>query len=89
MTNYLAEFIGTLKEFHKFTGPRIRNSIQTLTKKRKKELNNICQFCKEEKELEAAHVTGNGRKMIIEKILNKYPCASKDNLIKIGLQNVE
>jgi len=85
----MAELICTLKEFHKFIGPRIRNAIQTLTKKRKKELKHICQMCKETKELEAAHIIGNDRKSIIEKRLRKYRINKSKNLIKINLQKIE
>jgi len=65
----MAKLICTYPEFHRFIGPRIRNSIQTLTKKRKKQFNHICQMCGEKKELEAAHIHGKERKKVIEKIL--------------------
>lgn len=83
----MAELKCTLKEFHKFIGPRIRNAIQTLTKKRKKELNHLCQDCGQTKELEAAHVQGNGRKAIIEKTLSKYKLS--DDSVVVDLQTIE
>jgi hypothetical protein len=85
----MAELKCTFKEFHKFIGPRIRNAIQNLTKKRKKELDHICQFCKKKNELEAAHIRGNGRKQIIENILSKYIQKENKNLVKIDLQEIE
>lgn len=84
----MAKTICTVKEYHKFIGPRIRNSIQTLTKAKKRLLKK-CQMCKEEKELEAAHITGNERKTIIEKILKKYQLKTNKDLIQIDLQKVE
>ena len=88
MINYImAEFKGTIKEFHKFIGPRIRNQIQSLTKKAKRELKNICQHCNKTKELEAAHMENLGRKLIIEKVLKSY---IKKNIVVINdLEKVE
>jgi len=85
----MAELTCSVEEFHKFIGPRIRNAIQTLTKKRKMELKQICQMCNKTKELEAAHITGKDRKSIIEKVLNKYKIRSNNKLIKIDLKKIE
>ena len=63
--------------------------LYRLTKKRKNELNHICQICGETKELEAAHIIGNDRKSIIERILNKYKIDVSKDLIKIDLQKIE
>lgn len=84
----MAKITCTVTEYHKFIGPRIRNSIQTLTKAKKRLLKK-CQMCEEEKELEAAHMTGSDRKTIIEKILNKYRLKTNKDLIQIDLQKVE
>jgi len=83
----MATLICTITEYHKFIGPKIRNSIQALTKKRKKELKNICQDCGRERELEAAHRRGKERKKIIEKILYKY--LDKDNHLRIDLEKID
>ena len=84
----MVKFIGTIEEYHKFIGPRIRNVIQAMTKRRKKQLNHICQYCKQTKELEAAHIKGKTRKNIIGSILNKY-IADKESLIQIDLKEIE
>ncbi|MEM0473396.1 MAG: hypothetical protein QXF88_01590 [Candidatus Aenigmatarchaeota archaeon] len=63
----MAELLCSISEFNKYIGPRIRNRIQSLTKKRKKELDYICQLCKKKKEIEAAHKIGKSRKDIIKK----------------------
>lgn len=85
----MVEIICSPKEFHRYIGPRIRNMIQALTKKRKKEINHICQECKKHSELEAAHIRGNSRKDIIEKILKKYIINFEKMLIKIDLEKIE
>lgn len=83
------ELTCTIEEFHKFIGPRIRNVIQTLTKKRKKELNYICQGCNQRKELEAAHIKGSDRKAIIEKILRKYIIDKENEIVRVYLDKIE
>jgi len=85
----MAKIIFTIKEFHRYIGPRIRNVVQSMTKKRKKELNHICQECKSVKELEAAHILGNSRKEIVERILKKYISNPNDNLVEVDLDNLE
>ncbi|GAI19219.1 unnamed protein product [marine sediment metagenome] len=85
----MAELICAVKEFHKFIGPRIRNAIQYLTKRRKKELNHICEMCGKQGELEAAHVKGKSRKLVIERILSKYIIDKENKIIKIDLAKVE
>ena len=83
----MAELTCTIREFHKFIGPCIRNRIQLLTKKRKRELNHICQACGQEKELEAAHVNGKNRKLIIDSVLDRYRIDG--DTVKVDLLKVE
>lgn len=85
----MAEIICTVSDFHKYIGPRLRNVIQYMTKKRKKELNHICQECKENKELEAAHIKGNSRKDIIHKLLEEFLIDKEKQLIKVDLEKFE
>jgi|SRR3989344_6657823 len=85
----MAEIICTIKDFHKYIGPRVRNMIQYITKKRKKELNYICQECKKSKELEAAHMKGKSRGDIIELILKRYVVNKKNNLVRVNLDLFE
>lgn len=85
----MAKFYGTIDEYHKLVGPRIRNVIQARTKKRKKELGSICQHCHKRKELEAAHVRGKSRKSIIGGILEKYLVNKEKRLVEIDLVEVE
>ena len=85
----MAVVVCTISEFHKYFGPRIRNVIQSVTKKRKRELNYICQGCGQKKELEAAHVKGKSRKSIIEKILNKYIVDKNKQIVSVDLERFE
>lgn len=82
----ICEITCTFAAFHKFIGPRIRNVIQTMTKKRKNALHQICQQCHKTRELQAAHRHGNGRKQIIDKILDRY---DENGIIKANLENLE
>lgn len=68
----MATFEGTIQEFHHFIGPRIRNAINNLTRKYRKNLNGICEDCGQKKELHSAHVHGRERRAIIKTILDPY-----------------
>ncbi len=68
----MVKFEGTLQDFHLFIGPKIRNDVATLTKKKKNELHNICQKCNENKKLDTAHIHGRSGKDIIEIVMSKY-----------------
>lgn len=83
----LAEFYGTIKEFKKYIGPRVKNIVPPLTKKRKKELSNVCQHCGTKAELQAAHKKGKSRNNIIDIILSKYHIDEQN--IKIDLDLVD
>jgi hypothetical protein len=85
----MAKLVCTIQEFHRFVGPKIRNNIQVLTKKRKKELYHICQNCGQIKELEAAHIKGSERKKIIENILDKCLIDRDAGMVKVDLHKVE
>lgn len=78
----------TVKQFHEFLGPKIRNDIQTLTKREKKRLNHICQHCGNKEELEAAHIKGNDRKQIIDLVLCNYRVEDNPQVIKVDLNRV-
>jgi len=80
----------TFSEFHKFIGPRIKNSINLLTKKSRTRLNNICPKCKKRNVIiESAHIKGKERKKIVEKILKKYLKNKDKDIVEIELKEVE
>ena len=60
-----------------------------MTKKRKKELNFICQNCGKKRELEAAHIKGKDRKKIINSILKNYIINKNNMTIKVDLDLIE
>lgn len=76
----LAIFVGTPKEFIKFLGSLVRNRIQQITKTHKRALKNVCQDCKETKELQAAHVKGTDRNSMIKTVLEEYTAGSTGNI---------
>lgn len=69
---YVASFTGELEDFHHIVGPKIRNDIASMTKKRKSELEYICQHCNQKNELDSAHKHGRSRKDIIKNVLENY-----------------
>lgn len=68
----MASFEGTTQEFHHYIGPRIRNAVNSLTRKARLERNGVCEFCGKKATLESAHVHGMGRREIIEGVLINY-----------------
>lgn len=65
----MAKFIGTVKEFHDYFGPRIHNIVNGITRKHRLAKNGICEFCGSHAELQSAHVHGKDRRTIIESVL--------------------
>jgi hypothetical protein len=84
----MAQLTCTIKEFHKFIEPKIRNDIQTLTKREKRKLNNICQNCGKQRELNASHIKGNDRVHIVNDILKRYIINEKEQIIQVDLDRV-
>ncbi|WP_419786741.1 hypothetical protein [Pseudodesulfovibrio sp.] len=68
----MASFEGTTQEFHHYIGPRIRNAVNSLTRKARLERNDVCEFCGKKATLESAHAHGMGRREIIEGVLINY-----------------
>lgn len=81
----MAEFEGTKKEFNRFFGPHLRNVVQHLTRKYRREIGK-CEHCGKEENLESAHVKGKERIEIIDQILKEYLI---DNKYKIDLKEFE
>src|SRR3989339_1118469 len=84
----MAIFEGTIQEFHHFLGPRIRNAINNFTRSYRNQRNGICEGnCgKEKKELHSAHVQGQGRRSIIEKVLSSSAINGK---IRCDIREIE
>jgi hypothetical protein len=77
----MAKFEGKLQDFHVLVGPKIRNDVATITKKKKSELNSICQKCNTYAELDAAHIHGRSRKDIIRIVLDNYKSNNDQYLV--------
>lgn len=81
----MAIFEGTLKEFHKYLGPVARNIIQQITRSEKK--GKVCEICKKNVELQAAHIHGEERTQIIEKILNENFKVENTEKYRVDIDN--
>jgi len=68
----MAKFQGTIQEFHRFIGPRIRNAVNSMTRRARTERNGICEQCGKNASLDSAHVHGRGRIEIISDVLSAY-----------------
>ncbi len=82
----MANFEGTIQEFHHFLGPRIRNAINNFTRNHRKNLNGICEECGFEKELHSAHIHGSDRRTIIENVLSNF---NNNGIIRCDIELVE
>lgn len=68
----MAIFIGTEDEFTQYLMPRVLNWVQSITKPYKRQMRNVCQHCGTRKELQAAHIHGRERKVIVHDVLEKF-----------------
>jgi len=74
----MAKFIGTLKEFHRYIGPRLRNLVQLKTKSYKQQIGK-CEHCGDKQvELDAAHKHGFNRKDIINQVYSELSIRQQD-----------
>ena len=83
----MATFNGTIKEFHDYIGPRIRNVINNLTRKPRQQKNGVCELCGKKAELQSAHVHDRDRRTIIESAL--IPHTDGKGQITCSIENVE
>ena len=80
-------FEGTVKEFIRYFGPRIRNVIQSRTRMGKRAIRHVCQKCGKQRELESIHAAGHERIAITERILSKH--SDKNGVVRIDLEEIE
>lgn len=83
----MAIFEGTVREFTDFIGPLTRNIVCNLSRKLKK--NTSCKHdgCKKRKNLEAAHIKGKERTVLIADILSEYQLSEDTNRYKVDLED--
>jgi hypothetical protein len=68
----MARFIGSVDDYEKYIGPRIRNIVNTFAKAERDKRQGICEFCGKTTELQSAHKHGKDRKTLIKEALKKY-----------------
>ena len=81
----MASFVGTIEEFRRYVGPRLRNLVQQITRKHKNEVG-ACEHCGSTKTLESAHVKGRDRNKIIAHILKNFTI---NNIIAVDISLFE
>ena len=68
----MAKFTGTLKEFEKYIGPRLRNVVQTSIARKLRMDIGKCEMCETQEDLQAAHIHGTDRKTLIKLALGEF-----------------
>ena len=81
----MAHFEGTIVEFMRFIGPHARIMVWSITQKHRKKIGK-CEECSSPLKLEAAHVKGKERPLLIANILSQF---KEDNVIRIDLNEFE
>lgn len=81
----MAQFEGSIKEFSKFLGAYARLKVAFMAAKYKKQKER-CEDCGTTNSLEAAHIKGKGRTLIIAKILSEF---TEDDIIRMDLNEFE
>ncbi len=83
----MAQFVGTVQEFHHYIGPLIRNAINQVAAPFRKKFGGVCQECGKQDELQSAHVHGRGRRVLIEAVLTQH--TDSEGVIRCDLESVE
>ena len=81
----MAQFEGTIAEFMRFIGPHARIMVWNITQKHRKKMGK-CEECASTIKLEAAHIKGKERPLLIANILSQF---LEDDLIRIDLNEFE
>ena len=83
----MAQFVGTVQDYHHFIGPRIRNVVNQAAAPARKRHDGICEHCGTHAELQSAHVHGRERRVLIEAVLS--PCTRPDGWVDCDIDEVE
>jgi len=81
----MAIFEGSVKEFHRLIGPRIKNAVNSLTRKARSDLKG-CELCGQKQELDSAHVHEKERRSIIESVIEPFVV---NGIIRCNVEMVE
>jgi hypothetical protein len=84
----MATFTGTLDEFHKFIGGYCRNKVQSLSKNYVRQKGRCeGEGCSHTENLQAAHITGKERPILIANILANFK--EGDDFFNVDLEQFE
>ena len=83
----MAQFVGTVQEFHHFIGPKLRNAVNGITRIHRSQQNGICATCESKAELHSAHIHGRERREIIEWELKHF--MDEHGIVSCNIQDVE
>lgn len=81
----MAQFEGTIREFMRFIGPHARIMVWNITQKHRK-LIGKCENCGSTTQLEAAHIKGKERPLLISSVLSQF---IEENIIRVDLNEFE
>jgi hypothetical protein len=83
----MAHFKGTIAEFNRYIGPRVRNLVQNDTRKYKKTVG-ACEnsSCQSKEKLEFAHLIGKERPVLIGQVLESFV---NNGVVEIDLEVFE
>jgi hypothetical protein len=81
----MSKFTGTTKEFKRYIGPHLRNLVQQITRRHRVAVG-ACEHCGADGKLEAAHVRGRDRTMIIDFLLGT---PDSDASVNVDLKKFE
>ena len=82
-------FEGSLEDFNRFVGPKLRNVIQNFTRFERNAQKGVCEYCgKTATPLQSAHKEGEERPEIIKKILEDHFSIRK-NWYRVDLSKFE
>ncbi len=85
----MATFEGTSDEFLNFIGPLARNIVCELSRKHKKKTTCRHEGCNKRKPLDAAHIKGKERVLIIAEILKSYQKDDEEDMFVVDLNKFE
>ncbi len=83
----MAQFVGTVQDYHHFIGPRIRNVVNQTAAPARKHHGGTCENCGQHAELQSAHVHGRERRALIEAVLAEY--TRIDGWVDCDIEEVE
>lgn len=90
----MAVFEGTLENFYTFLGPRTSNIVTEISRsyrngKSCRQITETGKACGKWRYLDAAHLKGRERKILIKEVLEEHAVKLEDDYYKIGMEQFE